>query len=141
MHFPVVIGLYRSRLMGTVLIVVAATGFCTILSWPQSFGLRVGAAAVLALATALAWHGLRQFPGTLRLERDGTLAFRPEGATEFVRVDLLPGSIAHPWFTVLRLRLPDGQRRVLPVTVDSLKPDDFRCLRVFLRWGAGAGGR
>lgn len=52
--------------------------------------------------------------------------------------DILDTSFVTPWLTVLHLKL--SQKR-LPVYVvllpDMLGPDEFRRLRVWLKWGEG----
>lgn len=71
--------------------------------------------------------------------RDGSLAVR--SGDDWVEARLLPDSTVLPWLVVLRYRLPDargpGARVVLP---DSLPADDFRHLRVWLRWRANLDG-
>jgi len=62
------------------------------------------------------------------------------GDGDFVPAQLLPGAAVHPWLTVLRLRNAAGRVCVLCLTVDSLKKEDFRRLRVFLRWRADFSG-
>ena len=58
---------------------------------------------------------------------------------------VLRSSFVLPWLVVLHLRL-EGRRLMLPVVLlpDSMGNDDFRRLRVWLRWsgaaGRGAGG-
>jgi len=52
---------------------------------------------------------------------------------EAQKVVLLPGSLLHPWFSVLRFR--DGPAtHVLVLTTDNVNPDAFRRLRVLLRF-------
>ena len=58
-----------------------------------------------------------------------------EGAT-FIAVTLLPGTTVHPWLTALRLRDDDGRVHRLVVLPDAMDRQDFRRLRVFLRWQA-----
>lgn len=50
--------------------------------------------------------------------------------------ELMPGAIVHPWLTVVRLKTDGGRMCTLIATVDNLEREDFRRLRVFLRWQA-----
>ena len=49
--------------------------------------------------------------------------------------DLRAGSFVAPWLTVIRWR-PDGARfdRTIPILPDMLSQEDFRRVRVMLRW-------
>ena len=72
----------------------------------------------------------------IRLEASGQILVAPAGDGQFVEAALLPGATVHPWLTVVRLRTEAGQGILLIVVVDTIKPEDFRRLRVFLRWRA-----
>lgn len=50
--------------------------------------------------------------------------------------ELMPSAIVHPWLTVVRLKTDGGGMCRLIATVDNLDREDFRRLRVFLRWQA-----
>lgn len=54
----------------------------------------------------------------------------------FVATRLLPGASVHPWLVIVRLEIESGQQSTLIAAVDSLKRNDFRRLRTFLRWQA-----
>jgi len=74
---------------------------------------------------------------TLTQEREGGLgceAARRDGGRTACRI--LGGSVALPWLVVLRLR-PQGRRLAWPVALlpDALAAEEFRALRVALRWG------
>jgi toxin CptA len=108
-----------------------------------------GAAATLALtwASPLAWelqvpaigwvgaaalHALRRLRAVarLRVERSGEV--RVDG----VSGELRDGSFVAPWLTVVRWR-PRGAwlDRTLPLVPDMLGADDFRRLRILLKFG------
>jgi len=75
----------------------------------------------------------------LHCQRDGSLAVR--SGDEWVAARLLPDTTVLPWLVVLRYRVPGaGRSDAVVVLADSLPADDFRHLRVWLRWRAGRDG-
>lgn len=115
--------------------------------------LRVATLALHALAVlALAWADLplpvligggaallisaarhRRAPPVrmLRCGRDGALHVRD--GDDWQPLTLLPSTTVLPALTVLHVR--DGRRRrAIVILADSLPPEDFRQLRVWLRW-------
>lgn len=94
---------------------------------------------LLAVAASLA-HARRLPPSTaLRCRADGSLAMR--AGDDWQAVDLLPDSLVLAWLVVLRYRHP-GRRwaDTLVVLPDGLAADDFRHLRVWLKWRARPAG-
>lgn len=102
----------------------------------------------MALAASLAYHLLRdawlRLPQsvaglTLNREREGGLACEAE-RRDGARAEcvILGSSVALPWLVVLRLQ-PRGRWRARSVTLlpDALGAEEFRALRVALRWGYG----
>lgn len=83
-------------------------------------------------------HGLRSAPSAIVevvLREDRTIVVRrKDGRWRAGRV--LDRSHVHPAFTAIVWQ-PDGARfaRSVPVVADMLDPDDFRRLRVLLRYG------
>lgn len=75
----------------------------------------------------------RQAPTSLRCGKDGQLSQRM--GNEWTPVELAAPPIVMPTLTLLRLRVP-GQKRPRPLLIlpDSLPAQDFRRLRVWLRW-------
>lgn len=71
----------------------------------------------------------------LRLLGDGRLECQLAGEEEFRPAELLPGATVHPWLTAVRLKLPEGRVAVV-VLPDCTTIEEFRCLRVWLRWRA-----
>ena len=140
MQFPIVIGLHRSRFLGSLILVAAFAGSVAIFSWSPPILVRLAVLAAIAGATALAWRRTAPPCSELWLERDGTLAVRYIAGGEFVPVEQLPGGFAHPWLAVVRWRDAAGGVKALTVAVDSAKPADFRRLRLFLRWAGNSGG-
>ena len=136
MQFPITIGLHRSRFLDLLVLFNALSASAAILLWPQA----VGAQWLVLLATwslaALAWRRLTPRFSVLRLERSGRISVASDSGTQFVAARLLPGASVHPWLTIIRLEMEGGQQSTLIAAVDSLKGDDFRRLRMFLRWQA-----
>lgn len=139
MQFPITIGLHRSRFL------VGAFVFLVLLTVPVLFlfqrSTAIFAAISLLVAVLLAWLWRYRQPRcpAIRLEASGVISLAA-GDGDFVPAQLLPGAAVHPWLTVLRLRNAAGRVCVLCLTVDSLKKEDFRRLRVFLRWRADFSG-
>jgi toxin CptA len=75
----------------------------------------------------------------VRLEHSGHLRVLDAGESNFIETELLPRATVHPWITIVRFRTPEKKQHTLISTVDNLKPEDFRRLRVFLRWRAKFG--
>ena len=135
MQFPVDIGLRRSFLLDRLVFFVALSATVFICFYPRSPWLLSGLLVFVWLLAGLAWWRLSLPFAALRLTRDGGVEGRRPGCTEFLPLLCLPGATVHPWLTVLYLKPESGgATQVLPVTVDSTAPDEFRRLRVFLRW-------
>ena len=136
MQFPIVIGLRRSRFMDCAL--AGLTGGALLVAagvpWPPEISLAL-AAAVLPLALHAVRHLAPPFD-RLRIDADGKTAGRPPGRSAFVPLRLLPWATVHPWLTVLRLGGENRDYRLL-IAIDSAAPEEFRRLRVCLRWRAG----
>jgi len=134
-RFPLTVGLRRSRIIGGVLLVSTAIGLIAIesVAWPPVASWLL---AVVTLLVALAAaRALRPRIRTLRIDEDGGISGLVIGASEFSPARLLPGASAHPWLTVMRLAHAEGMWLIV-VAPDSVAPDEFRRLRVWLRWRA-----
>jgi hypothetical protein len=83
----------------------------------------------------LACRALRRLDAVtaIRLDAEGAIAIREAGSWHEGAVRA--GSVALPWLTAIRWR-PAGARfdRALLLLPSMLAPDDFRALRVLLRW-------
>ena len=96
----------------------------------------------LGLAVALVfslWLSLRRLAATDRLHTlvlrdDGRVAF-PGGDGNGGELSVQAQSTVLPWLVVVLLASPD-RRVVLAILPDVLDPDDFRALRLWLRWRA-----
>ncbi|NWG87157.1 MAG: hypothetical protein HXY26_06535 [Hydrogenophilaceae bacterium] len=98
------------------------------IEWPLQL-----AGSGLVAASAL-WTLRQRPPVRLRCLADGDL-FMADEMAGWRPVELQAGSLVSPMCTVLRLRI-DGRSRSVVVLADSLAAEDFRRLRVWLRWKA-----
>ena len=140
MQFPIVIGLHRSRFLGTALVAITALAGVVTLALPWLPVIRGAILASIVVVAGLAWRRLALGLSAIRLERAGKIFLAATGNSEFVEAELLAGATVHPWLTVIRLKTADQGRHMLIAAVDSMKPEDFRRLRVFLRWHAEFSG-
>jgi hypothetical protein len=136
-RFPVFIGLRRSYFLAGAVFLMhgAAAGVFLLMPWPLP--LRI------ALPTALAvslWHTLRPpCVASLRLYEDGTLeCLLPTGAA--LAVAPLPDTAVFSWLVVLRLKAEEEPGVIsLALFPDSMSREEFRVLRLWLRWGQETG--
>jgi toxin CptA len=135
-QLPIVIGLYRSRFLGAALVAVAALAGVATLALPLAPVVRAANFAAIVIVAGLAWRRLGLGISAIKLEQDGKISLAATGDSEFVEAELLAGATVHPWLTVIRLKTADQRKHLLIVAVDSMKAEDFRRLRVFLRWRA-----
>jgi len=135
-QLPMVIGLHRSRFLRVALVAVAALAGVATLALPSAPDVRVVNFAAIVIVAGLAWRRLGLGISAIKLEQDGQISLAATGDYEFIEADLLAGATVHPWLTVIRLKTADQRQHLLIVAVDSMKAEDFRRLRVFLRWRA-----
>ena len=136
MQFPITIGLHRSRFLDIGFGMVLALATLLISIWPQASPFRLLALPAIALAGWLTWRRLAPSLAAIRLESDGRVSVMIHGDVEFVAATLLPGAIVHPWLCVVCLKIPDGRIKTLNATVGTINWQNFKRLRVFLRWRA-----
>ena len=134
MRLPHTLALHRSRHLVFLLLAVHAGALAAALLADLIPVLR----SIVAVAiTASAWLALRRNSGrvcALTLGSDGTLEVEhADGQRGRARV--LAQSTVIAWVVVLLLR-GEGWRESLTILPDSLSPDDFRALRLWLRWRA-----
>lgn len=125
----------RGALLLVFLLALAAIGLADLPLYGQ-----LGAALLACVITLQAWRA--PLPLELKLHADGRLEWR-EAAASWQSATALPGSTVSVWLCLLAYRT-EGERRARHLTIlpDSLEGDDFRRLRVWLRWRAGVeGGR
>jgi hypothetical protein len=106
---------------------------------PGAPGLRILAATWIACAALEALHSRaflrgRRAARALSLARGGGIAVQ-DALGQWRTGSLREGCFVAPWLTVVRWR-PDGARldRTLPILPDMLSREDFRRVRVMLRW-------
>lgn len=135
---PLVMRLKPSRLARAVLLLVFLLALAAIGLADPPLPVRLGAALLAAAITLHAWRV--RLPLELKLYPDGRLEWR-ETASSWQAVSLLPRSAVGPWLCLLACRA-EGEKRVRNLTIlpDSLAADDFRRLRVWLRWRAAVQG-
>ena len=136
MQFPITIGLRRSSLLDRILMSVSTLIVGVVIVTPWPIAIKVAICLTASVLTCLTWRQLRPQLAVIRLERDGKIKVIRAGSLEFEPVDCLPGATVHPWLTVLALKGERGGRLSLIAAVDSLDHQDFRRLRIFLRWRA-----
>jgi len=130
------IGLHRSRFLERVLIVLMLSAAAAILVFPVQPALQGIVLLVIGALSLWSWRHLAPTLSAIRLERDGNVLAAVMGDEELSESTLLQGATVHPWLTVLRLELADGRKHTVVLSRDSMASDDFRRLRVFLRWRA-----
>jgi len=130
-QFPLTLGLRRSRFLCwlTILLHGLAAGSVWVLPWPAA-----ARVLLLGLVALSAWHVLR--PGRvtgLRLGERGELDLLCPGGRCLAMV-VQPDTTVFSRLIVLRLRDDQGRLRSLAILPDSLPPEQFRVLCLWLRW-------
>jgi len=96
--------------------------------------------AVLLTSLTLGLHGamLRRFDAivVVKFSEDGTLSTQNKRG-HWVECDTLSSTYVSKLLIVLNLRLENGKIRHMTILPDAIDPEDFRALRVWLRWKAG----
>lgn len=138
MHFPMTIGVRRSSFLAfaVLLVHVAANFFLFLPDWPVALP-AVGSILLLISGLFSRRQCLPKIQG-LRLLADGRLECRFPGEEMFHIAELLPGATVHPALTVLSLQC-EGKALSVVLLPDSVPVDDYRRLRVWLRWRASFG--
>ncbi|MDP2025481.1 protein YgfX [Sulfuriferula sp.] len=127
---PLRIALQSSyHLLSLLLVLHGLAGAALWLAVPQA-GLRLLGGIVLA--ASLVFYALRQSRNG-GLEVDASGAWRVERDRVWHEAMLVEAFVT-PLLTVLRMRLDGGQRVTLTLLPDSLAREDFRRLRVILKW-------
>lgn len=107
-----------------------------VIAFPQAMVIKGATLLAVWYCGAHAWRRLSPQCTAIHLERTGHLSITLAGMEEYPVAGLMPGAIVHPWLTVARLKTDSGRMCTLIATVDNLEREDFRRLRVFLRWRA-----
>ncbi|TXI75896.1 MAG: hypothetical protein E6Q42_08330 [Dechloromonas sp.] len=134
MQFPIMIGLHRSRILAGLVAISAIVAAAALSMLPRSTQNLPVFWLLWLFACLLAIHGLRPVRYVIRLERSGSVSLQNGPDTVWEEAKFGATLFVHPWLTVFRLQTTAGAARTIVVTVDSLPAEDFRRLRVFLRW-------
>lgn len=136
MQFPIIIGLRRSRILVAALVLlvlaVQGIGFYFFTHW----GLKVIFYLLTLSLAFITWKKLTPKISEIRLERGGGISICQCSQQEFFPAYIQPNVTVHPWLTVFRVRSDGNRVFILIATVDTLNRQNFRRLRVFLRWQA-----
>lgn len=137
MQFPIHIKLCRSRLLSVLLFLCHATAAAGVIALPWSWLMR---ALLLALIGASTWR--TQQPSKilgLRLSARGDLDCQ-FASGERAAALVLPGSVVFNQLIVLRLQIGDARwADNLALLPDSISFEQFRVLRLWLRWRSNPG--
>ena len=128
------IGLHRSRILAGLVAISAIVAAAALSMLPRSTQNLPVFWLLWLFACLLAIHGLRPVRYAIRLERSGSVSLQNGPDTVWEEAKFGATLFVHPWLTVFRLQTTAGAARTIVVTVDSLPAEDFRRLRVFLRW-------
>lgn len=139
MQPPQYFRLHPSRWQQRLLVLLLVLSGALLLAYPAHLLLRVFALVALGLwgRRLVRRAALGNGPEILTLEitGDGGFALQCSASGGFLAARRLPVLTVHPWLTVLRLELlASRQRRTLVLTPDRMSGDEFRRLRVALRW-------
>jgi hypothetical protein len=127
--------LRRSRLLAGALCAMHGAAVCAVLVVPWPTPARL--ALLIALAASLV-HSLRP-PRvvSLRLYRDGLIeCVLPDGTR--LPASPRPDTVVFSWLVVLRIDT-EGKTISLPLLPDHMSREEFRILRLWLRWGIDPG--
>ena len=136
MQLPITIGLHRSSFLGRLIVLVALAASLAVPFFPVGWMLRLALLVAIGVLAVFARISLSRAMPCIRLEADGRISLLDQGLGEPQLLQLLPHPVVHPWLTVFRLQASSGATFVMIATIDSLEKDEFRRLRIFLRWRA-----
>lgn len=134
MQFPIIIGLHRSRILSGLFVLVSLLAAVGLAMLPRSTGNLPLFWLLWLLASLMAVFSLRPARLAIRIENTGALSARAIPDDHWETATLGETLFVHPWLTVFRLQQAGGKRQYIVLTFDSLSAEDFRRLRVFLRW-------
>ena len=137
MQFPVHIELHRSRLLSLLMILFHAIAAGCVMALPWHWTLQSLPGILLGVSL---WRALQptEIVGLRLSERAGLDCILPAG--ERIAVQILPDSTVFRQLLVLRLRFGDtGRVKSLVLLPDSMLAEQFRVLRLWLRWQTNEG--
>lgn len=135
MNQPIEISLRASRLLAMILAVAHLLALA--ISWMLTlhWTMRLGLSAMVAISAALTLRRLLNADiDAIRVNVKGEFSAR-DGGGEWLDAAVLGDSFVAPYLTLLHLKLHDkpGRRYVILVP-DAVAADEFRRLRVWLKW-------
>ena len=119
---------------------MAAATLALLLVTPGHAALRILVATWIACAALESIHGAALHRGrrgirAIHVARDGEIAVRSATGSWHAGV-LRQGSFVAPWLTIIRWRAAGARfERVIAILPDMVPAEDFRRVRVILRWG------
>lgn len=125
----------------TLLLVSAWLGSAVVLMLlplPPWIGFALWAVLLLATCQHVARDVLRVLPDAvvlLEVDADGCLRVVCRNG-EVLAAEVLGDSVVGAWLTILNLKVA-GRRRTVLLAGDGVAVEDYRRLRVWLRWGRG----
>jgi hypothetical protein len=128
---------YSERVEVTLARSVLAEGFIALAAWGTATLTAVLPIALELRAAALGWIAASSLMALRRMRPNRRLCVDTEGRIEAdgVSGELADGSFVAAWLAVIRWRAPRAWwERTLVVAPDMLPAEDFRRLRVILRW-------
>lgn len=132
-----------SRQLALLLCIAHAAAAGASLVADAAIGVKVTAVLLIAVSCGISLYGpalLRSGKAIVALElaADGSLTFRTRRG-EWHEGRLLDSSFVTPYLTVLNVAAAGSAlTRHVVILADSVAPDDFRRLRVWLRWRMAA---
>jgi hypothetical protein len=133
------ITLKPSRSAAWMVALAALATLVLIAATPGALALRILAATWIACAALETLHSRALLRGrraarVVSLARGGEIAVQ-DALGVWRTGSLREGSFVAPWLTVIRWRPAEARfDRAVPILPDMLSPEDFRRLRVLLRW-------
>ncbi|MCP5269077.1 MAG: hypothetical protein H6943_08570 [Zoogloeaceae bacterium] len=132
MHFPITIRVLPSRRLRAAFFIVHGLALAALIHVTQVPAIAVLGASVLLLSLRACF--MATAAQTVTLSKDGMLLWTTlNGDAECLRV--LPDSVSFSWLMVLRMQQENqtGQRSLI-ILSDSLSPQDYRRVQIWLRW-------
>jgi len=136
-QFPITIELRRSFIHSLLTCAVHGTAVACLFTVPLDWHWR---AVALPLIAGSLWSALRSSRfASLRLAvNEGLSVLEADGKR--VATELLPGCTTFTWLVVLRFRINgESKAHALTLLPDQMSRDEFRKLRLWLRWNATTG--
>ena len=134
MRLPLTLQLHRSRQLDLLLASVHLAAMTATLLAALPLIVRLLLLVAIAIAAGFTLWRLGRAACRITLRDDGLLEIERDGAAAG-SAQVLAQSTVLNWLTVLLLR-GDRGRESLTILPDALSSDDFRALRLWLRWRA-----